>query len=97
MSTQYRNGAWSEIEPLAEALETFQNAVEGNIAKKFVVGQDEDEVKEEQKTNEEKFEELRAQLEELQAKVDPTKAVKCPTFEQIQRFGKKEECYRYHI
>lgn len=40
MATQYKDGSFSETEPLAKAIETFNNALEAGIAKAFYVGSD---------------------------------------------------------
>lgn len=38
MSTQYRDGTWSDIEPIPEAIDTFMEAVNDGSAKALVVG-----------------------------------------------------------
>ncbi len=38
MSTQYRDGTWSEIEPVDDALATLRTAIDNGSAKSFVIG-----------------------------------------------------------
>ena len=42
MSTQYRDGTWSDTEPVDDALETLKDAISDGSAKQFVVGTQEE-------------------------------------------------------
>lgn len=91
MATQYKDGTWSQIEPLNQARETFEDALQANLAKKFVVGSEE-EIEQEQNQEKlaEQIEELKDRLNDLETK-NSNSPIEIPNYSDILRFGQSEE------
>ena len=69
MSTQYRDGSWSPIEPLPDALDTFKDALEAGTAKCMVVGSEEEIAKaQDESATAKDIEELKRRILMLEAK-----------------------------
>ncbi|MFH1985644.1 MAG: hypothetical protein ABIL58_27745 [Pseudomonadota bacterium] len=94
MATQLTSGEWTPIEPLPEALETFQDLLTAGAARRFIVGT-EQQIEEEQQTIELKYEleQLKQDVGFIKSKLSCSTIV-APTSEQIRNYGKSLEDMR---
>lgn len=86
MAVQYKNGSWGGIKNFDAAVDEFNTAAAADLARKLVVGTEE-EVKKmvEEAAVEERLDDLQARLKTLEA--DKDSSIEIPTAEDVARFG----------
>ena len=88
MSTQFKDGTFSETKPYIEALSDFQDYAEAEVAKAFHVGTvSELEAVNKQVSVEERLEILERKVADSMTQNNPSSLIHTPTKDEISKYG----------